>query len=130
MVYCPNFERCGGASEKRVDASNQDAQPFYCDKCFRADKSRRMGGAWKAFKSGQQKNGKAEKGKAGRKPILADADVFSAIAALGSRASTSQVAKKLGCARSTLIEWARGKGFGSFVELLRDHRSKRGGVGN
>jgi hypothetical protein len=61
LVYCPNYATCSGTSMKKVDASNQDKQPFYCGKCGPKYRSAGLKSAW-ASRNGQQNgNGSAEK---------------------------------------------------------------------
>jgi hypothetical protein len=60
VVYCPNFSICGNAEQKRVDAHNQDKQPFYCAPCGTAAASARLAGAWATAKGNGQKNAESK----------------------------------------------------------------------
>jgi hypothetical protein len=91
-VKCPNFSTCGGREEKRVDKSNQDKQPFYCNRCLSEQRKR----PWRD-KLGLRKSG--------RPPARSDNENF--IAAVdeiirdwhrnrpGARLSSPELAEKL-----------------------------------
>lgn len=126
LVYCPNFDACNGTSQKRVDESNKDKQPFYCNACLTRDKSTRLSTAWRAGSaSGEsQENLKVNKQKAGRQRAFSDEEALDAIASLGSQVSVVQLAKKLQCSRPTINNWVKSKKFDSLDNLIKARQAK------
>jgi hypothetical protein len=82
MVECRNFFQCGNTVERKVDASNIDKQPFYCDTCLREQSRARMQAAWDALKGNNRQENGVSKSSGGRPTVSArrTADVVAAIA--------------------------------------------------